>query len=502
MSWQRPSFDVASVRTFDPPLSAATRRFAGLQLTLVIVATVPLLWFASSMSTLELVLGAVALAAVLWLVGAVMQSRLRWRVALGIELVLLGVVASFATVRADSALTSGASLPVVNDDPHVQSAVERAHTAFLAEQPFDRLQATVLVRDRDIWKHGAVRGGELAYPASVVKLGFLVAAVHWCREQGREPQCLDRYVRPMIVESDNVATGFVVDTLSGAPNARIEGVDVEQWIERRRYTEHVLDSAGLLGPQRLFTKTYPTNSGEEPADLERLAWQRLGRNAMTPDLAARLMLSIVSGTIEPQATAYMRSLLHRPRFSAHSPRGGGLPPGTEYENKPGNAFDTLQDVMHARLPDGRELIVAAFSNGWDDHEREPWDIARLNDFTQRLLRELDLGAGSDSQTVVTQPAYTLPDEIRWRWRTRTPGRYEVAAWCDAAPGNASRVIAHIEPGGVYADTELDQTTWGHRWIRLGDFDMPRGRTELVLNRVDSGRLVPVRLRITAWPSAR
>jgi hypothetical protein len=213
------------------------------------------------------------------------------------------------------------------------------------------------------------------------------------------------------------------------------------------------------------------------------------------------MLAIVTGAIEPQATTYMRSLLRRPRFSAHSPLGGGLPPGTDYENKPGNAFDTLQDVMHARLPDGRQLIVAAFSNGWDEHEREPWDIARLNDFAQRLVAALGLVPSANTQFVDPRPGDVRPDEIRWQWRTRVPGRYEIAAWYDAAPGNSTRALAHVEPGDVYAETDLDQTTWGRRWIRLGDFDLATGKTELVLNRVDSGRLVPVRLRIMASPAA-
>ena len=48
-----------------------------------------------------------------------------------------------------------------------------------------------------------------------MKLGFLVGAVHWCQEQGRAPDCLDEFVRPMIVDSDNVATGEVLDRISG-----------------------------------------------------------------------------------------------------------------------------------------------------------------------------------------------------------------------------------------------------------------------------------------------
>jgi protein phosphatase methylesterase 1 len=215
------------------------------------------------------------------------------------------------------------------------------------------------------------------------------------------------------------------------------------------------------------------------------------------------MLAIVTGTIEPQATGYMRSLLQRPRFSAHSPLGGGLPPGTQYENKLGNAFDTLQDVMHAQWPDGHELIVAAYSNGWDEHEREPWDVARLNDFAWRLVHELNLERSSPPSRIVPAPdASANGDEMRWHWHTRSPGRYEIAAWYDASPANTPRAIARVEPGGLAAEGELDLTSWGRRWIRLGDFVLARGPTEVVLTRAAPGSLAPARLRVTAWPRTR
>jgi sterol desaturase/sphingolipid hydroxylase (fatty acid hydroxylase superfamily) len=492
-SWHKPSFDLAAVRTFDPPMTPSVRSFALVQLTAVILGTIPLLWYSSELPAAALVGGAAATLTLLWVVGAVMQGRLRLSLALGAELALLGIV-----VAATAAVS--APLPTVRGDASVQRAVERARTGYLAQQPFDRMQVTVLLRDRSgAWKHGAVEGDAPAYPASVVKLGFLVAAVHWCHEHERAPDCLDQYVRPMIVESDNVATGFVVDAISGAPNASVDGADVEHWIEQRRYTERVLDAQGLLGPQRLFTKTYPTNSGEDPADLERLAWQRLGRNAMTPDLTAKLMLAIVSGTIEPQATDYMRALLRRPRFSAHSALGGGLPPGSDYENKPGSAFDTLQDVMYARLPSGRELVVSVFSNGWDANEREPWDVARLGDFAQRLLHELHLDARGSASRLL-EPRIATDDEMRWRWRNAAAGKYELAVWYDADAANTPRASARVEPLAADAASDVDQTTWGRRWIRLGDFDLPRGTNELVMTRRAAGRLAPTRLRITPWPA--
>ena len=176
----------------------------------------------------------------------------------------------------------------------------------------------------------------------------------------------------MIVDSDNVATGEVVDRISGAPNAPATGTDADTdaWIEQRRYTERVLESAGLLGSQRLFTKTYPTNSGEEPAELDGSPAaprsqrddhgpglgadaQRRDGHARAPGQGLHALVAAQAGVLRPQQS--------RRRSAA----------GSVHENKVGCAFDTLQDVMYAELPNGQRLVISAFTNGWDSASPNP-----------------------------------------------------------------------------------------------------------------------------------
>jgi sterol desaturase/sphingolipid hydroxylase (fatty acid hydroxylase superfamily) len=391
-AWNKPSFDLSRVRRFDPPMDRATRAFALVHFALALAGSLPLLWHSDSLPPAALAAGAIGVVTVLWVTGTVMQGRLRPARALAIEIVLLPLLwfasgtAAAQTPARPTGATPPSALAVIVDDARVQSTVESARRAFLAGAGFDRMHVTVLVEDRaGRWLRGGVEGDALAYPASCVKLGFLVAAVHWCDAQDRAPDCLDGHVRPMIVDSDNVAAGEVVDAVSGVLNGPTDGAHLEDWIERRGYTERVLEGHGLLRGQRLFTKTYPTNSGEEPEGLERAAWQLLGRNAMSADASAALMLAVVSGAIEPQATDYMRALLRRPPDSPHSALGAGLPPGSLHENKVGTAFDTLEDIMYTELPDGRRLIVAAFTNGWDPAVPSPADLHVLGGFTQALL---------------------------------------------------------------------------------------------------------------------
>lgn len=280
--------------------------------------------------------------------------------------------------------------PRVTDDARLQAALEDARARFLPAGRLDRLDVTVLLAAKDgSWRRASVGGSTPWYPASCVKLGYAIAAAHWCEAAGKAPDCLDERVGPMLRVSDNVATGFVVDAVTGAPNAPSEGADYDAWLAKRLYTEDLLAGHGLLAGQRFINKTYPTNSGEEPTGLEALARERRGRNLMHADGAANLMLALVSGEFGVPAADYIRSRLRRPLRSEHSSMGGGFPEGTVYESKIGDAYDTLAEIVHAELPDGRRIIVAAFSNGRDpEGPDEGQDLTALAGFSKRLLERL------------------------------------------------------------------------------------------------------------------
>lgn len=442
-----------------------------------------------------------------------------------------------------------APLPQIVADPGLQRAVTVARERFLARQAFDRFDVTVLLEGRDgRWLRGAHGGDVLAYPASCVKLPYLVAAVHWCTLQGRAPDCLDADVRPMVVDSDNVATGRVVDALSGVPNVAWAGAadvplpgsagntprtsapappDFAPWLERRRYTERLLDGAGLLAGQTLLNKTWPTNSGEAPEGYERLSLAVAGRNAMSPDAAARLMLALQTGAIAPAGRDHARSLLRRERWSGHAAFGSGLPPGTRLDAKTGTAYDTLEEIAAIQLTDGRRLVVAAFSNGWNPDDDPPFDVAPFGSFAEELLLALQ-EPGSD---VPGARAAALPWSVRvgarpagvWRpvsargayragaawgtaesgatyeWRVTVPGpgRYELAVWYPAGADRTPAARYAIE--GLEVPVYHDQRRWGARWLPLGVVDV-RGTSVAVRVRADApGLLVADTVRISAVP---
>jgi protein phosphatase methylesterase 1 len=441
------------------------------------------------------------------------------------------------------------ALPPIVDSPPLAQAVAAARTRFLARQSFDRLDVAVLLEAADgRWLRGAYGGDALVYPASCVKLPFLVAAIHWCTAQGRAPDCLDADVRPMVVQSDNVATGRVVDAITGVPNvawadaARVPlpgsagdrlstavtpPPEFGAWLERRRSTERLLASAGLLDGQSVLNKTWPTNSGESPEGFERLSLAVAGRNRMSPDASARLMLALQTGALVPEGRDYARSLLRRERWSGHAAFGSGLPPGTRLDAKIGTAYDTLQEIAWIELPDGRRLVIAAYSNGWNPDDAPPFDVAPLGGFVAELLAALDVAdlpvtrraalpwstvlpaqPGGDWEALPARAAHDgraargsrAPGATHeWRVAVPAPGRYELAVWYPA--GEDRTPAARYEIDGREVPVYYDQRRWGARWLPLGEVDVAGSGFGVRVRADAEGLLVVDALRVSAAPAS-
>jgi hypothetical protein len=81
-AWQKPSFDVARVRRFDPPMGRSAGAFAVVHFGAVLAGATALLWYADTLALPMLAAAAFAILGMLWLIGAVMQGRLTLRNAL------------------------------------------------------------------------------------------------------------------------------------------------------------------------------------------------------------------------------------------------------------------------------------------------------------------------------------------------------------------------------------------------------------------------------------
>ncbi|MGB9692100.1 MAG: serine hydrolase, partial [Candidatus Sumerlaeaceae bacterium] len=415
-----------------------------------------------------------------------------------------------------------------------------ARNEFMRDKPFQRLDVALLVPDADgSWRRGSYNGEALAYPASCVKLAYLAAAMSWCRQNKLPYRQLDVAVRPMIVKSDNYQTGVVVDTITSAPNVddltTVTDPRWVEWIERRHYTARYLDARGLLGNQIILHKTYPTNSGEWPRGAEKVARDVFGMNKMQPRLSASLMLEIAKGALEPDARDYMLELLEHDRWKSNSVLGFGLPPGAKYCNKPGLAYDTLEDIAYVVLPNGKEFIVAAFSNAFCppySHDPDPYDSSQLGPFMELLLAKTGLAEGCPLPVMksVGDPQFVVETEGSWTEETTATSRgpvkyllakaettstkarvklgversakYEVCVRHMAAPDRAKVVFA-VQHAGGETTKSVDQTRIHDRWVKLGDFDFPPGGGQIEIRPAhdtpSTATMCLYAVRATAYP---
>jgi hypothetical protein len=434
--------------------------------------------------------------------------------------------------------------PQIVDDPQLTNAVSHAREAFLKAKPFNRCDVAVLTSDTsgsDVWRRGQVNGKNYTYPASAIKLAYLAAAMHWCRQNNKPPQALDAAVRPMIEKSDNVQTGVVVDAITQAPNiADIQttsDVRYAPWFAARHYTMNFLQGENLLQGQVLLHKTYPTNSGSDLAGAEKFARADGGMNTMQPLASAELMLRIATGSLEPQATNYMRDVLTHDRWGFSSATGPGFPPGTLYLNKAGWAYTNANDIAYAELPDGKRMVLSVFSNAYIQpykSDPSPHEKTVLGEFAELLLLELGWihnadegyfgvsaeqvkmsgawqkfsgtgcapsGAPGAGTAALTKPCGDGSARLQWPLSLKRTGLYEVCVAYPQSPDRTSAASYVVHHADGATSVAVDQRHIGGRWKKLGDFRFEPGSGSIELS--DAGApgtsVAAGAVRALAWP---
>ena len=425
------------------------------------------------------------------------------------------------------------------DDASLNTIVAQARTDFLAQrsgpQPgLTRLDITILLPNPDgTWRRGSFNPINVAYPASTVKLGFLAAAMNWCRTNSHPYNFLDADVYPMIKDSDNIATGRVVDAITGAPNDQNIRKSTDAafitWNAKRLYTENYLSGRGLLENQRLYNKTYPSNSGPGLTGAESVGLSAHGSNQMQPKCAASLMLEIQKGFLEPGAQSYMKSLLTHNRWDGNSVCGHGIPPGSVYQNKWGQASGTEEDIAYVVLPNGKEFILAMYSNGYEAAQPYPYDQSILSNVSELLIERLGLDAGDPPKikidnggagfstagtwasgagsteafggSYLTSSGGTGSNTATYSLNVPEAGRYEVCAWFTQGTNRATDAPYTVNSNSGATTVRVNQQVAGGRWVRLGDFDFNAGAGSVVLsNQVTDNTKVVVAdaVKATKW----
>ncbi|MCA1658741.1 MAG: class A beta-lactamase-related serine hydrolase, partial [Verrucomicrobiaceae bacterium] len=256
-------------------------------------------------------------------------------------------------------------------DPALGAALTRVADITLKEFPkltADNLALSVidLTRPENIMR-ADYRGDAQIYPASLVKLFFMVETYH----QGKLTPEIERALREMIYVSDNDAAAFLVDILTDtASGSELEGKALEDFIDRRRKLNRFFASLGY----DISAMMKPWSFGPFGRDMQLLGENKVNRNRASANSFASLLFWIVRRhAISPQASDAMMSLLERP-LSPPRPIenqvkeffGESLPPGSKLWSKSGETSEVRHDAAYIELPTGRKLIIVILTRGAAD----------------------------------------------------------------------------------------------------------------------------------------
>jgi len=291
------------------------------------------------------------------------------------------VLLSLAAVQTISAQTTAAaaaatSTPGLTRPPRLQEVVDRAVEGALekfAGIKLDTNQIAVTLVDLRDPQHPAqasYRGGEQVYPASVIKLFYLVAVHRWL-EDGKlhDTEELRRAMRDMIVDSLNEATGYLVDLLTGTTSGPELGTkEMEEWYVKRNAVNRYFAS---LGYENINVNRKPWCEGPYGREMQSVKMTKPNhRNWLTTDATARLLTEIVTGqAVSAKRSAEMMELLHRDpspeagnkNDQAHAYTALGLPPGSKLWSKAGWTSETRHDAAYVELPNGTRFVLVTFT---------------------------------------------------------------------------------------------------------------------------------------------
>jgi len=267
--------------------------------------------------------------------------------------------------------------------PALQALVDEAAQAALKQfadkgLKQDQLAITLIdLRDPQHPVQGNYRGDERIYPASVVKLFYLVAAHRWL-EDGRlkETDELKRALHDMIVDSSNDATGYVLDMLTDTTSGKeLPPAEMQAWLAKRNAVNRYFQTLGYRN-----INTNQKTFCEDAYGRERFARGPNGenRNKLTTNATARLLAEIATGrAVTPARSQQMMALLHRDfagQSSDADDQAHGFTalalkemPAARLWSKAGWTSTTRHDAAYIELPNGARFVLVTFTT---DHANE------------------------------------------------------------------------------------------------------------------------------------
>ncbi len=239
------------------------------------------------------------------------------------------------------------------------------------------------------------RGEALRYPASVVKLVYLVAVEAWLQRDllSDEPE-LRRALAAMVQHSSNNATEYVLDRLSGTTGGpALAPPAMEAWIEQRQLVNRWLQQLGWLELTGWNACQKTWDDGPYGRERQFYGVNNANINRLSSDGVARLLQAVIAAAVvSPPACARMRQLLSRsldadaraadPENQVDGFLGEGLPAGARLWSKAGWMSRARHDAAYIECDGCAPTLLVVLAEGAPCAR----DTRLLPEIASRLLR--------------------------------------------------------------------------------------------------------------------
>jgi hypothetical protein len=262
--------------------------------------------------------------------------------------------------------------------PTLQQIVDHAAAATLQKFATEKLQSNQLaitlvdLSSKSNLQQAGFRSDAAIYPASVIKLFYLVAAHRWMEEgKTKDTPELRRALKDMIVDSSNDATHYVIDLLTGTTGGpELSPEEMKPWAEKRNAINRYFSSLGFTN---INANQKPWCEGPYGREREFLGKNYVNRNALTTSATARLLVEIAQGqSISAERSGQMMEILKRDPFvpvqsdepdQATAFTGKALSPGAKLWSKAGWTSTARHDAAYIELPNGLKFVLVTFTTG-------------------------------------------------------------------------------------------------------------------------------------------
>jgi beta-lactamase class A len=228
------------------------------------------------------------------------------------------------------------------------------------------------------------RGDALTYPASVIKLFYLVAA-HQQMEDGQlaDTAELRRALRDMIVDSGNEPTAYIIDLLTDTTSGpELSPAELAAWHEKRNVINRHFHRHGYpeINANR---KTW--HEGPYGRDKQAVDQFLPAKNSLTANATARLLVEIFSGRcVSAARSTQMLELLRRDvsdlqraDYQTREFIGVALPPTAKLWSKAGYMSVARHDAALVEFADGKKIALVILTEKHSDQKGIIPEIARM-----------------------------------------------------------------------------------------------------------------------------